>query len=66
MRERNEKGKKVHHPISLKGNKENKIDFTRMTREGQNSFSLCEVEEEGYKEREESVKKRNGESNQHL
>ena len=49
MRERKEKGKKVHHPISLKGNKENKIDFTRMTKKGKIHFLVCEDEEEGYK-----------------
>ena len=34
-------------------------------KEGQDSFSLCEVEVEGYKEKKESIKKI-GESNQHL
>ena len=57
MRRRKRKERQVHHPISLKGNKESKIDFTRMTKEGQDSFSLCEDEEEGYKEEEESIKR---------
>ena len=36
-------------------------------KEGQGPFSLCEEEEEeGYKEREDSIKRRNRESNQHL
>ena len=32
-------------------------------KEGQNSFSMCEVEEEGYKEREKNKREKNGESN---
>ena len=44
-----EKVRQVHHPTSFKRNKENKGDFTGMTKEGQNPFSLCEDEEEGIK-----------------
>lgn len=41
--------------------RENKIDFTRNVKEGQDHFLVCEDEEEGYKEKEENIKKRNGE-----
>ena len=53
-----EEERQVHHPISLKRNKESKICFTKKTKEGQNSFSLCrDEEEEAYKEgREHKVK----------
>ena len=64
--EEERKERKVHHPISLKENKEGKIDFTRMTKEEQDSFSLCEEEEEELQRKEESIKREvNGENNQH-
>ena len=42
MRERG-KGRQVYHPISLKKYRENKADFTRMTKERQDSFSCVKL-----------------------
>ena len=65
VRRGKERERQVHHLILLKSNKENKTDFTGMTRKNKIHFSLCE-EEKGYKEWEERKERRNGESNQNL
>ena len=55
-KERNER--QVHHPISHKENKREQDRLHKNDKEGQDSFSLCEVEEEGYKDKGERIKRK--------
>ena len=65
---RRKEKRKVHHPISLKGNKENKEDFTRTTRKDKIHFPCVKMRKRKRATEKEGRIKRmeNGESNQHL
>ena len=63
--EEKERGKNTIQ-FHLKETKRARRTSQEMTKEGQNPFFLCGVEEEGYKEKEEKQREKNGESKQHL